>query len=79
MSPKKNDSTENILRDRTGDIATMRAMGITDFAIITYLVRVKEGMSKANALRGLLSGRSLKAGQVEFVRTVLEGFPIPSE
>lgn len=76
MSPKRSDSAEEILKDKTGDIAKLRKMGITDFAIITYIVRVQDGLSRQEALRGLLEGRSLSPQQVESVRTVLERIEI---
>jgi hypothetical protein len=77
MSPKKSDSAEEILKDKTGDIAQLRKMGITDFAIITYFVRVQHGQPKDEALRGLLQGRSQSAEQRNFVRIVLDRLPIP--
>lgn len=79
MSEKKHESAEEILKDPTGDFARLRKMGITDYAIITYVVRVQEGKSRDEALQGLLQGRSLTADQVEFVRRVLERFPRPSQ
>ena len=79
MAPKKDDSTLELLKDRTGEIAALRKMGITDYAIMTYLVRVGEGLSRAEALRGLLEGRNLPTEQAMFIRTVLERFPIPTE
>ena len=75
MTKKKDDSTEEILKDPSGDIAKLRKMGITDYAIITYVVRVQEGKPRDAALRALLQGRSLSSTQVEFVRTVLDKFP----
>ncbi len=72
---KKYVSAEDFLKDPTGDIAKLRKMGITDYAIITYVVRVQEGKSKEEALRGLLLGRSLTSAQIEFIRRVLESFP----
>ena len=77
MSPKKYDSADEFLKDPSGDVAKLRGMGITDFAIITYLVRVNEGQSKESALRGLLQGRSLSGEQQLFVRLVLERFRLP--
>lgn len=77
MSPKRTDSAEEILKDKTGDIAKLRKMGITDFAIITYVVRVQDGQSKGMALRSLLQGRSLNADQELFVRRVMDRIPIP--
>lgn len=77
MSPKKSDSTEEILKDPTGDIARLRKMGITEFALITYVVRVQHGEPREEALRGLLLGRSLNAEQELFVRIVLDRIPMP--
>jgi hypothetical protein len=77
MNPKRTDSAEEILKDKTGDIAKLRKMGITDFAIITYIVRVQDGQPRDEALRGLLQGRSLSAEQELFVRVVLDRIPIP--
>jgi len=77
MNPKRSDSAEEFLKDKTGAIAKLRKMGITDFAIITYIVRVEDGQPKDKALRGLLQGRSLSAEQELFVRTVLDRIPIP--
>jgi hypothetical protein len=76
MSPKKTDSAEEILKDPSGDIAKIRKMGITEFAIITYIVRVQGGQSKEAALNGLLLGRSLTEHQAQFVRGVLDRFNI---
>lgn len=76
MSPKRTDSAEEILKDKTGDIAKLRKIGITDFAIITYIVRVQDGLSREEALRGLLEGRSLSPEQVLLVRAVLERIEI---
>jgi len=77
MSPKRSDTAEGFLKDKTGAIAKFRKMGITDFAVITYIVRVEDGQPKDKALQGLLQGRSLSAEQELFVRTVLDRIPIP--
>lgn len=77
MSPKRTDSAEEFLKDKTGDIAKLRKMGITDFAIITYVVRIQDGYTKKQALRGLLQGRSLNAEQELFVCAVMERIRIP--
>lgn len=77
MSPQKRDSAKEMLKDQTGDLAKLRQMGITDFAVITYVVRVQDGQTKDLALRGLLLGRSLSAEQELLVRTVLDRIPIP--
>jgi hypothetical protein len=76
MPEKKYDSAGDFLNDPTGEIAILRKMGITDYAVSTYVVRVQEGKSKEEALKGLLQGRSLTPDQVRFVRTVLERFPV---
>lgn len=74
--PAPKISAEEILKDPTGEIAKLRKMGITDFAIITYVVRVHEGQSKKRALDALLQGRdSLTEEQRQFVRGVLNRFP----
>jgi hypothetical protein len=73
--PGSKISAEEILKDPTGDIAKLRKMGITDFAIITYVVRVQEGQSKMIALDALLQGRHLTEEQKQFVRAVLNRFP----
>lgn len=67
-------SLEEILKDPTGEIAKLRKMGITDFAIITYIVRVHEGQSKKRALDALLHGRDLTEEQSQFVRVALNRF-----
>src|SRR5690349_15611688 len=77
MRDPKYDSTEEILKDPSGDVAKVRKMGITDFAIITYVMRVQEGQTREKALAGILHGRSLSGAQIAFVRQVLARFPIP--
>lgn len=72
MSPEKYASTDDLLKDPTGEISKMRAMGITNFAIIAYIVHVREGQSKSAALNALLAGRRLTQEQVKFVRGALD-------
>lgn len=76
MAPPKYSSAEEFLKDPSGDIAKLRKMGVTDFAVITYMVRVSEGTPKAQAQHALLQGRSLSKEQADFVRGVLERLPI---
>jgi hypothetical protein len=76
MCPKKYDSADDFLKDPNGDINKLRRMGITDFAIITYVMRTQQGKSEEEAFRGLLSGRSLTPDQIEFIRKVLITFPL---
>ena len=64
-----------MLNDSSGDVAKLLDMGITEFAIITYVMRVREGHSQA-ALDALLDGRSLNKRQQRLVRSVLLRFQI---
>ena len=73
---KKVESAEEVLKDP--DIAKIRKMGITDYAIVTFVVRVQQGTAKEVALRGLLHGRSLTGEQIALVRSVLDRFIIRS-
>jgi hypothetical protein len=74
MCPRASDSVERILKDTSGDVTKILEMGITEFAIITYVMRVQDGQSKKRALNALLEGRSLSRRQLSFVRTVLSRF-----
>lgn len=76
MGPEREPRAEQILKDPTGEIAKLRKMGITDYAIITYVVRVREGQSRERALRALLQGRRLNEEQKQSVRAILSRFPI---
>jgi len=78
MCPRKtaSDSVERTLNDSSGDVAKLLKMGITEFAIITYVMRVQDGQSQRRALNALLEGRSLSKRQARFVRTVLLRFQI---
>ena len=76
MCPRKSDSAERILHDSSGDVAKLLQMGITEFAIISYVMRVQEGQSPRRALDALLEGRSLTKRQTQFARKVLLRFQI---
>jgi hypothetical protein len=76
MSPQRSDSIDRILKDSSGDVAKLMEMGITEFAIVTYVMRVRAGQSKNQALDALLEGRSLSERQTRFVRSVLQRFHI---
>jgi len=65
---------DEFLQDPTGDIGKIRELGITDFAIVTYLVRVQEGKSQERAFRALVQGRSLTESQLKVVRAVLRRY-----
>jgi hypothetical protein len=72
-TPFPKEHLEKCLRE----VEKLREMGITEYAIVTYLVRVREGRSKERALNGLLEGRaSLTREQKRLVRTILDGLPI---
>lgn len=76
MSPKTADSVDRILNDSSGDVAKLLDMGITEFAIITYVMRVRDGQAHHRALDALLEGRTLSRRQTRFVRSVLRRFHI---
>ncbi len=64
--------TEKPLREaRESDIAALRKMAITDFAVDTYLARVQAGEPREEALDALLQGRSLSEEQRQLVRVIL--------
>lgn len=73
---KREPPDEEILKDATGDIAKLRRLGVTDFAIITYIVRVREGQPRDQAVRALLEGRSLTGEQEDLVRSVVSRLPL---
>ena len=60
-------------------IAKMKLLGITKYAVFTYVLRVQGGWSKESALQALLQGRTLNPDQVQFVRAVLERLPSAAE
>jgi hypothetical protein len=77
MPPKEKQSPEELLKDPKGDIAELRKLGITEYAIITYIVRVREGQPKEKALRALLQGRKLLTEeQKQFVRFAISRLPV---
>lgn len=65
---------DEVLHDPNGEIGTIRKMGITDFAIMTYLVRVREGETPENAFRALVQGRSLTDAQLKIIRKLLHKY-----
>lgn len=76
MCPRKSDSAERILNDTSGDVDKLLKMGITEFAIVSYVMRVEQGQSRRRALNALLEGRSLSRRQAQFARQVLLRFQI---
>lgn len=75
-SPQTSDSVDRILNESSGDVAKLLDMGITEFAIITYAMRVRDGQAQDRALNALLEGRTLSLRQARFVRSVLLRFHI---
>jgi hypothetical protein len=75
-SPQTSDSVDRILKDSSGDVAKLLDMGITEFSIIAYAMRVRDGWSQDRALDALLEGRTLSIRQARFVRSVLLRFHI---
>jgi hypothetical protein len=57
------------------DISRMRLLGITKYAVATYVLRVQAGWSKDSAIKALLLGRRLAREDVQFVRSVLDRLP----
>lgn len=69
-------SAQEILKDHAGEVAKLRKLGISEYAITTYVIRVQEGQSRTTALDALLQGRhSLTDEQKQQVRSVLNGLP----
>ena len=72
----EDDCITGILKDESGDIARLVKMGITESAILKYIVRTHEDKSKERALKALLAGRSLTQEQIDYITSVLDRFPV---
>jgi hypothetical protein len=57
------------------DVSRMKLLGITKYAVATYVLRVQSGWSKESAIKALLFGRKLAVEEIEFVRSVLDRLP----
>jgi hypothetical protein len=68
---------DGFLKDPHGKITKLAEMGITESAILTYIVSVGKGHPKDKALGALLAGRNLSTSQIDFIRSVLDRFPTP--
>ncbi len=75
MGGKSKLPIQQFLQDPTGEVAKLRKLGITDFAIMTYLVRLQEGQPPDQAFEALIAGRSLTEEQKQTARAVLRRFP----
>lgn len=70
------DNIERRVKQYFGnDISRMRLLGITKYAVATYVDRVQGGWSKESAITALLFGRRLSAEETRFVRSVLDRLP----
>jgi hypothetical protein len=70
------DSIERQIKQYFGnDISRMRLLGISKYAVATYVLRMQGGWSKESAIKALLLGRRLAAEEVRFVRSVLDRLP----
>jgi hypothetical protein len=70
------DTIEKQIKQYFGnDISRMRLLGITKYAVATYVLRVQAGWSKESAIKALLLGRRLAREEVQFVRSVLDRLP----
>jgi hypothetical protein len=71
----KDNAEKRIQRYFGNDISRMRLLGITKYAVVTYVLRVQSGSSKESAIKALLLGRRLRNDEVRFVRSVLDRLP----
>jgi hypothetical protein len=71
----KDDIEGQIKRYFGSDISRMKLVGITKYAVATYVFRVQGGWSKEKAINALLFGRKLAAEEIRYVRSVLDRLP----
>jgi len=71
----KDDIEKRIQRYFGDGISRMRLLGITEYAVVTYVLRIQGGWSKESAIRALLQGRRLASDEIRFVRSVLDRLP----
>jgi hypothetical protein len=73
------DAIEKQIKQHFGnDISRMKLLGITKYAVATYVLRVQAGWSTESAIRALLLGRRLATEEVRFIRSVLDRLPSAS-
>jgi hypothetical protein len=71
----KDNIQEQITQYFGSDISKMKLLGITKYAVATYVLRMQSGWSKESAIKALLFGRRLAADEVRYVRSVLDRLP----
>ena len=62
----------SIFSEQWDEFVRLRALGLTEHAILVYLVNVHKGKAEEAALDVLLRGRSLNGDQVELIRALLQ-------
>jgi hypothetical protein len=70
-SVKPEKQLQDVLDKFADEIGTLRRIGITDFALLTFVVRVREGYSREQAVHALLEGRTLTRKEKDLVRAAL--------
>jgi hypothetical protein len=61
----------SIFSEQWEELLRLRALGLTDHAILVYLVKVHKGKPEETALDVLLRGRSLSGDQIGLIRALL--------
>ena len=64
--------TRDVLQKFTNELASLRDIGITDFALLNFVVRAQEGHSRNEAVRELLEGRTLTQQERDLVLAMLQ-------
>jgi hypothetical protein len=63
---------EQLFKEHEADIAILRALGVTDSATVTFLIRVRDGLPVEPALSALLRGRSLSSAEARLVHELVD-------
>jgi hypothetical protein len=74
-SPKQESTVIEVQKDSSGDIARLHRMGITDFALTTFVENIRDGQPRDQAMRALLNGRSLTRKDKDVIRTIVNRLP----
>jgi hypothetical protein len=67
---------EQVHRYFGNDLPKLTLLGITKYAVYTYVSRVYEDRSKESAMNGSLQSTRLDPAQIEFVWSVLDRLPL---